>query len=1114
LAREPLRDHDPLRIGRYRLTARLGSGGMGVVYLGLAPNYPEGDGSQVAVKVLRPELADDSEFRARFGREVASLMLVRGECTVRVIEADTTSSQPYMVTEYAAGPSLSEYIDANGPLGADMLYGLATGLAEALTAIHAAGVVHRDLKPSNVILGQGGPKVIDFGIAQTLDATSVTKTGMMVGSAGFMAPEQVTGRAGQAADIFAWAVTIAYAASGQPPFGTGESLAIVYRILHGSPDVGAVPPTLQPLVMAALAKDPQRRPTAHELLDVLIDPAAREDRPAQAVLAYTWPSTQPHVGQPVRSAPLGAPIVSEPQTSESYASEPRTGEPRASQARADRARRPPNGSLLFEPDPKTPPSSRLRTLGRGRLSRRMTMVGVPAVVVVAVGALMSGLLMGHVINLGQLTANQIAPQGTTTAALGTYPDQRSRGVFQALNRVVASGRTIVAMGSQTSDGLVRQQFFVSSDGGKTWRLAPLHAADGGQVPLGHQAALLAGGPGGWLAIGPQAIWTSANGTSWTLASTQGVSPQLPGDSVWVITKTAGGYLAAGKGNAPGGGTQAVIWTSRDGLTWQRMTAPSLGLTGAGEAVQSISYATYRGADTLIAGAVTAGGATYSGEWLSTDGGSAWTRVSIPVSNGAAATISGLAFDNAGLIAVRPGGGTSPSTAFGVAYFSPNGLVWQYAGTIDAAAGWSPGVVKGTDDGFVVDGQTAAGNFVAYTSTGTGATWQPTGSLGSAASESMPTVTVAPDGTVVAVGATRGNTVGQQPVFLEATTTGGVRPASFQDEIVPELAVNSTAVSPGGTMVAVGSADGYPAVWQSPPGGAWRLLSSLSLVSAYPGLTALTSVTYGPSGWLAVGVPGPAVLTSANGTTWQRASGGIEKDLGQVSAVVAAAGPAGYSIVGRPAGPDSASVADVWWSPNLTSWTKAQDMNVMSGPIQVLAVAADPHGFVSAGSHNNQPAVWTTSDGRLWTTIDLALPAGASSAMLQQIAINGNHVVALGQEIKAGASVPFAEQSSDGGASWRQVRFNPPGPNTVITALTADSSGFTAAGQYGEPGQQTVVTWTSATGLTWTQAQVSGLGGGGSHAVTALVSSGSAVTGIGSTATMAGRQFLLLALPRH
>jgi eukaryotic-like serine/threonine-protein kinase len=181
LARAPLGEGDPSRVGRYRLTARLGAGGMGVVYLGVAR-----DGSHVAVKVLRPELADDQEFRARFCREVATLVRVAGLCTVRVIEADTSAARPFMVTEYAEGPSLAEFIAANGPLDGQLLYGLATGLAEALTAIHAAGVVHRDLKPSNVILAREGPKVIDFGIAQALDATAVTRTGVMVGSAGFM----------------------------------------------------------------------------------------------------------------------------------------------------------------------------------------------------------------------------------------------------------------------------------------------------------------------------------------------------------------------------------------------------------------------------------------------------------------------------------------------------------------------------------------------------------------------------------------------------------------------------------------------------------------------------------------------------------------------------------------------------------------------------------------------------------------------------------------------------------------------------------------------------------------------------------------------------------------
>jgi eukaryotic-like serine/threonine-protein kinase len=293
LARTPLRDDDPAQVGSYRLTARLGAGGMGVVYLATAAN-----GSPVAVKVLRPELSGDVEFRTRFSREVAALTRVRGVCTVRVIEADTASVRPFLVTEYVEGPSLSEYIESRGPMDPRMLYGLATGLAEALTAIHAAGIVHRDLKPSNVLLTAGGPKVIDFGIAQVLDATAVTKAGFTVGSAGFMAPEQIMGRAGTAADIFSWAVTIAYAASGQSPFGTGTSDAIMYRILHDTPDIAAVPASLRPQVTAALGKEPQARPTAPELLSQLTraaaQPAAAYDNPTQTILAQTWrPPTPP-----------------------------------------------------------------------------------------------------------------------------------------------------------------------------------------------------------------------------------------------------------------------------------------------------------------------------------------------------------------------------------------------------------------------------------------------------------------------------------------------------------------------------------------------------------------------------------------------------------------------------------------------------------------------------------------------------------------------------------------------------------------------------------------------------------------------------------------------------
>jgi serine/threonine protein kinase len=293
MALTPLRDGDPSRIGKYRLAARLGAGGMGVVYLGTARDgtaSPEtaAAGGLVAIKALRPELSDDPDFRARFRREITALSRVRGTCTVRVLEADTESARPYLVTEYAPGPTLAEWASEHGPLSPpEMLLDLAVGLAEALVAIHAAGVVHRDLKPGNVLLTAQGPKVIDFGIAQTLDATSVTRTGVSVGSPGFMAPEQVRGQSGAPADIFAWGLTVAYAASGQPPFGTGPADVIFYRILHEEPDISAVPERLRPLVAAALARKPEDRPTAPDLMSALA-----ADSPSvglvEAMLARTW----------------------------------------------------------------------------------------------------------------------------------------------------------------------------------------------------------------------------------------------------------------------------------------------------------------------------------------------------------------------------------------------------------------------------------------------------------------------------------------------------------------------------------------------------------------------------------------------------------------------------------------------------------------------------------------------------------------------------------------------------------------------------------------------------------------------------------------------------------
>jgi hypothetical protein len=179
---------------------------------------------------------------------------------------------------------------------------------------------------------------------------------------------------------------------------------------------------------------------------------------------------------------------------------------------------------------------------------------------------------------------------------------------------------------------------------------------------------------------------------------------------------------------------------------------------------------------------------------------------------------------------------------------------------------------------------------------------------------------------------------------------------------------------------------------------------------------------------------------------------------------------------------------------------------------VLAVAAGERGFVSVGSHDGTPAVWTTTNGRSWETIVLPVPDGAPAAVLQQVAINGNRVVALGQAATAGGSVAFAEVSVDAGATWRQAAFGSPGPEVAFTALTADAAGFTAAGTVGAPGQRSVAVWTSAAGASWTPARARNLSGAGPWEITALASSGSAVTGIGSVATQASQQTVTLTLP--
>ena len=257
-----LQPGDPQRIGPYRLVGRLGAGGMGTVFAGRS----EG-GRLVAVKVVRAELADDPDFRVRFSREVAAARSVSGLFTAPVVDADLDGQVPWLATAYMAGPSLAEAVRAHGPLPVPSLYGLAAGLAEGLRAIHRVGLVHRDLKPANVLLAEDGPRVIDFGISRAVEATALTSEDMVIGSPGFMSPEQAGGRpVGPESDVFSLGAVVAFAATGQGPFGTGSVAALVYRVVHDSPDLSGVPAEISSLVGRCLAKDAAQRPTTAQLL--------------------------------------------------------------------------------------------------------------------------------------------------------------------------------------------------------------------------------------------------------------------------------------------------------------------------------------------------------------------------------------------------------------------------------------------------------------------------------------------------------------------------------------------------------------------------------------------------------------------------------------------------------------------------------------------------------------------------------------------------------------------------------------------------------------------------------------------------------------------------------
>jgi hypothetical protein len=701
-----------------------------------------------------------------------------------------------------------------------------------------------------------------------------------------------------------------------------------------------------------------------------------------------------------------------------------------------------------------------------------------------------------------------------------------RGISQTLGRVASDGAEIVAVGSQQGARIARAQFFVSADDGRSWSMGRVQALGGGPPPPGYAARFVAGGSGQWVALGPGSIWTSPDGRTWTLSSTTGL-PLRPGDQIDVLKRTASGFIAAGSNATAGQQATPVIFLSANGISWQRIGAGPLQLaTSPGSRVLDISYAAVSGNRILIAGDVTATQSVgkprhpvtvqTGAAWLSGDGGRTWTLVvppSLPqkhAAHGAQPPISGVVATNDGFALLRPA--TVAGKPAVDVFRSANGTTWAFAATLGTPAGFVTGMVNGSPDGAVVTGQ--AGQALIAFASPDGATWRRTPAFGAAATQDTSGVAVAQDGAVVTAGTTTDDPDSRQPVLTVQGTSIDIAKIPGAED--PELAVNDVAAG-NGTQVAVGSANGYPAAWVSANGGStWtRAAGQTPDALERPGVQQLTSVTYGPDGWLAVGgviavaAEHPVVLASGNGSIWAAADREPAFSPPGLVTEQAAADQTGYVIVGDQT-VAGRTFAAAWWSAGLTGWQRAAGAISSKGASQrMLAVTAGPRGFVAVGSSGNAAAAWTSPDGRAWTQQNVPLPYGATRAVLQHVASNGRTVVAIGTALTtAGQQLPFAASSADGGATWAESSLPVPAGRAFVTALTAAGSGFLATGTFGStPGHQDVVVWTSSTGMGWKAATPAGQGltGTGIQAITGLDVFDGTMSGVGFTATPAGEQ---------
>jgi outer membrane protein assembly factor BamB len=435
---EGLTEADPRVVGEFRLRARLGAGGMGQVFLATSPG-----GRMVAVKVIHPELARDSEFVRRFRAEVEAARRVSGMYTAPVVAAGVDERPPWLATAFVPGPSLADIVSRYGPLPVPALWRLAAGLADALRAIHAAGLVHRDLKPANVLLASDGPRVIDFGISRAVADSRLTATGAIIGTPSFMSPEQVEGNvAGPPSDVFSLGSVLAFAASGVTPFSAGpggSSASVLYRVVHGSPELGIVPGEVRELVQACLAKDAAWRP---DLGQVAARCAAAAEYLGMSPVAF-WP---PEVARVIEAqqAALAAEVAALPVS----AGWPRTGPSRLDSPDPTGAWAPAWASGQTGPSALPEPSG-----ARVNVSRRNLLIGAAAGGAIVVGGVAAWVVSSRPsANNANAAGDEPTRAGSPAGAraLGTGPASTA-WAFTTGNEILSNpgvGNGVVYVGSK------------------------------------------------------------------------------------------------------------------------------------------------------------------------------------------------------------------------------------------------------------------------------------------------------------------------------------------------------------------------------------------------------------------------------------------------------------------------------------------------------------------------------------------------------------------------------------------------------------------------------------------------------------------------------------------